>query len=578
MEEVWADIDGFPGYQISNLGNARSFRDFHGKIASTPHHLKLELNKDDYYQICLYTLEHKKVHRRIHRLVLDAFVGPQPDMVANHIDGNKHNNVLTNLEWVTPEQNSTLASEAGLYKTIPVRIVETNEVFNSIKECADALGIHPSNISAAFSNKNKTVRDLHVEKVATTVEEKKETPKEFLYDYQMDAVKQLRNGSILCGSVGSGKSRTGLYYYFKEQGGWFEHGTYTPMDKPKDLIIITTAKKRNSLEWEKELGYFRMTTQDDLKIYNHEIIVDSWNNIGKYKDRVNSFFLLDEQRLVSNGAWVKAFLKIAKNNDWILLTATPADTYQDYIPVFIANGFFKNRTEFNREHVIYSRFSKYPKIDRYINTRRLDRLRNKVLVKMNYKHEITTHHEDVYCSYDMMKYRDVVRTRWDPFKNEPIAQASGLCYTLRRVVNSDVSRQIRLLEILEDHPRIIVFYNFSYELDILRGLYYGDGVEVAEYNGQKHQPLPSGLKWVYLCQYTAACEGWECIQTNTIVFYSQNYSYKVMTQAAGRVDRLNTPFQDLYYYHLKSRSGIDLAISRALSQKKKFNESGYVKW
>lgn len=397
----------------------------------------------------------------------------------------------------------------------------------------------------------------------------------FLYDYQLDALNRLHNGSILCGACGSGKSRTGLFYYFKENGGWIDQDEYIPMeDPPQDLYIITTAKKRDSLEWNGELSHFLMHPDDNL--YQNKIIIDSWNNIWKYKEVKGAFFLLDEQRLVSNGAWVKSFLKIAKNNNWILLSATPGDSYKDYVPVFIANGFFKNRTEFNRDHVIYSRFTKYPQIDRYIGTRRLDRLRDNVLVKINYQHKINTHVEDVYCDYDILKYKEVMRTRWNPYKNEPLSQASDLCYTLRRVVNSDESRQTKLLEILEDYPRAIIFYNFTYELEILRSLYYGDGVEVAEYNGQKHQEVPEGNKWVYLCQYTAASEGWENIRTNVIIFYSQNYSYKVMTQAAGRIDRLNTPYTDLYYYHLKSRSNIDLAISNALKRKKKFNEGKFI--
>lgn len=402
--------------------------------------------------------------------------------------------------------------------------------------------------------------------------------KPFLYNYQMDAVKRLQNGNILVGGVGSGKSRTGLFYYFKECGGWIDEYGYTPMKRPKDLYIITTAKKRDSLEWEREVTYYRMTTNPEIAIYDHKIVVDSWNNIQKYKDVTNAFFLLDEQRLVSYGAWTKAFLKIAKSNDWILLTATPADTYLDYLPVFLANGFYRNKTEFYREHVVYAQYSKYPKIDRFVGTRRLERLRDRVTVQMDYKHEINTHHEDIYCTYDIDKYRYVMRNRWNIFKNEPIQDAGGLCYVLRQLVNSDESRQMKLLEILEDYPKAIIFYNHNYERDILLNLEYGEGVEVAEWTGHKHQEIPKGPKWVYICQYTSACEGWECTSTNCVIFYSQSYSYKVVTQAAGRIDRLNTPYNDLYYYHLKSRSGIDLAISRALRDKKKFNERKFTNW
>lgn len=403
--------------------------------------------------------------------------------------------------------------------------------------------------------------------------------KQFLYDYQMDAVNNMRNGCILNGGVGSGKSRTGLYYYFKEQGGSI-NPDYVPMKhKPKDLYIITTARKRDDLEWEGELVPFLLSTHPDQNVfYGNKVVVDSWNNIKKYSDISGAFFIFDEQRVVGSGAWVKSFLKIARGNDWILLSATPGDTWSDYIPVFIANGFYKNKSEFLREHVVYSRFSKYPKIDRYLNTGRLVRLRNRILVDMDFTRHTIPHHEDVYCRYDISKYKDAIKTRWDPYKNEPIQQASGLCYILRRVVNEDESRQQALLEIFEQHPKMIVFYNFDYELDILKGIYYGNNCEIAEWNGHAHNPIPQSKRWVYLVQYTAGCEGWNCVRTDTIVFYSQNYSYKVMEQASGRIDRLNTPFRDLYYYHLKSRSGIDLAISKALKEKKQFNERKFVKW
>ena len=399
-----------------------------------------------------------------------------------------------------------------------------------------------------------------------------------LFDYQLDAVNRMRNGCILCGGVGSGKSRTSLAYYYKEQGGVLGTKNYVRMKNPKDLYIITTARKRDTLEWEGELSYFLLSTNPKVNGYKNRVIVDSWNNIQKYKNVTDSFFIFDEQRVVGSGVWVKSFLKIAKSNDWILLSATPGDTWQDYIPVFIANGFYRNRTEFCNEHIIYSRFSKFPKIDRYINTGRLIRLRDRILVDMDFKRETVAHHEDIIVQYDIPKYKETMRNRWDPYNNEPITNASGLCYILRKIVNSDESRQIALMDILESRPKVIVFYNFDYELDILKGLHYGKDVQIAEWNGHSHQPIPTSKSWVYLVQYTAGCEGWNCIKTDTIVFYSQNYSYKVMAQAAGRIDRLNTPYTDLYYYHLKSRSGIDLAISKALKDKKKFNETRWVKW
>lgn len=402
-----------------------------------------------------------------------------------------------------------------------------------------------------------------------------------LRDYQLEAVQKMHNGCVLCGGVGSGKSRTGLAYYYLQQGGDVDSllgSEYMPMDDTaiQDLYIITTARKRDTLEWEGELTPFLLTTSTgDDKLYRHKVIVDSWNNIGKYSEVRDSFFMFDEQRVVGSGVWVKAFLKIAKANNWILLSATPGDTWTDYIPVFIANGFYKNRSEFIREHVIYKRFSKFPQVDRYVNTKRLIRLRDRILVDMDFERPTVAHHEDVIVKYDISTYKDIRRRRWDIWEDKPIENASGLCNALRKVTNSDESRSVAVLELMEEHPKAIIFYSFDYELNILKSLGYMAGTEIAEWNGHKHQPVPEGDRWVYLVQYTAGCEGWNCIKTDTIIFYSQSYSYKVMEQAAGRIDRLNTPYKDLYYYHLKSRSSIDLAISNALAAKKNFNEGKF---
>ena len=445
-----------------------------------------------------------------------------------------------------------------------------------------------------------------------------------LFDHQLRAIEDMRNGCILCGGVGSGKSRTAIGYYYKENGGGLVGDVYHPMkDSPQDLYIITTAKKRDDKDWEKDMAPFLLTTNPEISIYNHKIVVDSWNNIQKYSDVRGAFFIFDENKLSSWGVWSKTFVSLAKKNNWILATATPGDKWEDYLPVFLANGFYRTKTEFEREHIVWSRFTKYKSVDRYIATGRLVRLRNSLLVDMEFARHTIPHHEDILVSYDVGVYKDITRLRKNPFvsgyipcceadegsllvgrdiaiedvspilegwyytpekgdyvklANKPITTASELCYTLRKVVNADDSRQIALMELYEQHPRMIVFYNFDYELDILKSIYYGDDVEVAEWNGHKHQPIPDSKNWVYLVQYTAGCEGFNCIKTDTIVFYSQNYSYKVMTQASGRIDRLNTPYTDLYYYHLKSKSGIDLAISKALKEKKTFNEGRFVKW
>ena len=574
MEEFWKLVIDFPNYEVSNKGRVRNTKT---KEIKTVHP-----DNDGYLKVTLIESKNgcKKCYRKaVHRLVAEAFHGGKhPDLQVNHINGIKDDNRVSNLEWVTGSENVKHAYDSGLRKPSggrgeirPVRVIETGNIYENLKECADAIGSDSGNISKHLHGKFDSVKGYHIEYA-----DEKPNRKPFLYDYQMEAVKKLKNGNILCGGVGSGKSRTGLFYYFKENGGWIDENGYVPMKNPQDLYIITTAKKRDSLEWERELTTFLMSTNPEINYYSNKIIIDSWNNIGKYIDVEDAFFLLDEQRLVSYGAWTKSFLKIAKNNKWILLSATPGDSYMDYLPVFLANGFFKNKTEFTRNHVKYSRFSKYPKIDGYIGTQRLDRLRRKILVNMNYKHEINTHHEDVYCDYDIKTYKRVMKDRWDIFKDEPIQDAGGLCYVLRKIVNIDISRQEKLLELLEKHNKLIVFYNFNSELDILRSLPYPDDVEVAEYNGQKHQDVPKGSRWVYLCQYTAAAEGWECVRTNAMVFYSQNYSYKIVTQAAGRIDRLNTTYSDLYYYHFKSRSSIDIAINRALKEKKNFNETRFV--
>lgn len=580
-KEIWKVINGFPNYEVSNIGRVRS--NFPGRGYRI---LKPELDKYGYKKLNIFK-NGKKYTKTVHRLVAETFLGKQEGLQVNHIDGVKTNNHINNLEWVTPSENTRHAFRLGLAtvhvpepQKRPIRIIETGEVFDSVADCGRAINYDSSAIlksmKAEYPN-NKSCNGLHFEFIDT---EKEPIGKPFLYDFQMDSIGRMRNGCILCGTVGSGKSRTSLFYYFKENGGWIdEYGFEFMKPKPQDLIIITTAQKRNLGEWEEELHHFRMSADPKKNpFYSHKIVIDSWNNIGKYQDITNAFFIFDEDRLTGKGAWVKAFLKIAKHNNWIVLSATPADVWMDFVPIFIANGFYKNRTEFNNRHVKFSRFAKYPKIDGYYNEETLCMYRDMILVDMDFQRKTTRHHEDIFCSYDIAKYRDTMRNRWDCYKNEPIMQASGLCYVLRRIVNSDESRQVALLELLDQHPKAIIFYSFDYELEILKSISYVEGTEIAEYNGHRHDPLPAGDRWVYLVNYASGNAGWNCTTTNCIIFYSQNYSYKIMEQSAGRVDRLNTPYRDLYYYHLRSRSGIDLAISRALKEKKKFNERKFTKW
>lgn len=404
----------------------------------------------------------------------------------------------------------------------------------------------------------------------------KKEVKPFLYSHQEEALKKMFNGCLLNGGTGSGKSRTGLYYFFSKNGGSYDGRTYTPMrGKPPDLYILTTAKKRNDKEWEEELVPFLLYPDPKTHItqrYGNKVIIDSWQNIKKYTDVVGAQFIFDENKISGKGVWAKSFLKITKNNEWIILSATNGDKWEDYETVFLAHRFFRNRTDFRDNHLVYNQYSKFPDVIGYRNETRLCRLRDRLIVDMDFERHTTQIHEDIYCQYDMMKYREAMRKRWDPYKEEPINQASSLCYVLRHIVNEDESRQVKLLELVEDHPRSIIFYNFDFELDILLNLAYPEGTIVVQYNGHCHDKLPESDRWVYIVQYTSGCEAWNTISTDTIIFYSQNYSYKVLVQASGRIDRLTTPYTELHYYHLKSYASIDVAITKALRQKKKFNE------
>lgn len=384
-----------------------------------------------------------------------------------------------------------------------------------------------------------------------------------LFPHQKEALEKLHSGSILCGGVGSGKSITGIAWYWKN----------VFLKEPADLYIITTARKRDTLEWNHECMKFGLSEDRQMSQGGVKVTIDSWNNIGKYVGVKGCFFLFDEQRVVGYGAWVKSFLKIVKENQWLLLSATPGDTWMDYIPVFIANGFYKNKTEFCRRHVVYNRFARYPQVSRFVEEKHLNRLRASILVTMDFQRQTIAHHERLVVGFNRESYDNVMKSRWNPYKDQPIAEASELCQTLRRVVGSDPERLGKIREVMVKHPKAIIFYNYDYELEILRTL----DIPVAEWNGHKHEPLPEGEKWAYLVQYTAGAEGWNCVTTDTIIFYSQSYSYKQMVQAAGRIDRLNTPYRDLYYYHLVSMSKIDMAIGRALRNKKNFNENAFVR-
>ena len=384
-----------------------------------------------------------------------------------------------------------------------------------------------------------------------------------LEPHQLKAVNNLSNGKILYGGVGSGKSMTVMAYYMKKEA-------------PKDIYVITTAKKRDSLDWEGEAAAFGISTEAEFSV-GGKLTVDSWNNLSKYIWVEDAFFIFDEQRLVGSGAWTKYFQKIAKNNNWVLLSATPGDTWMDYIPVFVANGLYKNPTQFKREHVVYAPFSKYPRIVRYLGVPTLEKYRNMLLVEMPYKKHTKRIVEDIRVEHDADLFNTVVKKRWHVYEDRPIKDVGEMFRMMRKVVNSDPSRLQAVSDLLSEHPKLIVFYNFDYELEALRNHIWGENVEVAEWNGHRHEPIPSSDSWVYLVQYVAGAEGWNCIETDSVVFYSLTYSYKNFEQAQGRIDRMNTPFTDLYYYVLVSDSMIDRAVRNSLNGKKLFNERAFAK-
>ena len=388
------------------------------------------------------------------------------------------------------------------------------------------------------------------------------TPPFPLYEHQLKALSRMGNGCVLRGGVGVGKSYTALAYYMRKEA-------------PREIHVLTTARKRDELDWVNDAQQMGIGTKHSVKGAGR-IHVDSWNKITDYTDVKGAFFIFDEQRLVGKGAWSKAFLKIARFNHWIMLSATPGDVWIDYAPLFIANGFYKNRSEFTKRHVVYSQWSKYPKIERYLGTAVLAKLRDQILVEMPFERNTTRHLEPVWCEYDQEQYEKVWKGRWNIFEGRPIKDIAEACRIVRLISNSDSTRSKALSEVSEKHPRLIIFYNFDYELEILRSWTSTSGKVSAEWNGHKHEPRPIGKSWVYLVQYVAGAEAWNCIETDAMCFYSLPYSYKNFEQAQGRIDRINTPYQDLWYYILRCHSPIDYGIWKSLEAKKNFNEKGFV--
>lgn len=398
-----------------------------------------------------------------------------------------------------------------------------------------------------------------------------------LYDHQKKALEKMKVGSVLCGGVGSGKSRTALAFFIKHicEGSLSKSGksAETTIKRKVPLYIITIAKKRDNKEWEQECSYFLLSTQEPTLT---EVHIDSWNNIGKYVDVENAFFIFDEQRIGGTGKWAQTFVKISRKNQWILLSATPGDTWMDYWAIFVANGHYRNVTDFRRQHVVYKRIQKFLMIDHYVGTRKLERLRSEILIPMHFERKATRHHIFKKVRYDEASYLKASKKRWNVFEERPIENISEACYVFRKVVNTDPSRCVCVMNILKNHPKAIIFYNYDYELEQLKACFDENGYSYSEWNGHRHQEIPRRSEWAYLVQYNAGAEGWNCIETDTVIFFSQTYSFKTLEQSCGRIDRLNTPYTDLFYFHIFSDAPIDLAIKKCLKGKKTFNEKAFV--
>lgn len=559
VAEDWGELPDLSKYRFSNFGRIWSL--------SFCKLIKPQINRKGYQTIMVSYDDGPTKHLLVHRAVAMLFCpGYSPELQVNHIDGNKTNNRADNLEWVTGSQNMRHAfdtwlakrTDFAITKTVqgrnrqhdPFRCIETGKVYANYYQAARELGLEQSSIRSVIKGKQHQTGGYHFERM-TKDDILNQVP---LYPHQKDAIERMHNACVLVGEVGSGKSRTAIAYYISKVG------------IEKLLYIFTTAAKRNKKEWEEECKPFGI----------EPVFVDSWNNIKKHTDICGGFIIFDEQKVIGYGPWTKAFLKLTKKNEWVLLTATPGDTWTDYIPVFIANGFYKYKSEFQGKHVVYKPYMKYPVVDHYVNQGELIKHRNSVLVYMIMKKKAVKVNHEIRVDYDKNLYKQVLVKRWDPYDNEPITESGKLCYLLRKVVNSDKSRVDEATKLISENDRVIIFYNFTYELNILREVSRLLGRDIGEWNGEVHSPVPSSNKWVYLCQYTAAAEGWNCISTNVIIFYSQSYSYKTTIQAAGRIDRLNTPYDTLEYYYIRSCSPIDIAIKRSLSGKRDFNERAFL--
>lgn len=508
----------------------------------------------------------------MHRLIMN----PKDGLVTDHINHDTTDNRRRNLRNISISENGMNHKKCSTNTSgySGVSFSNKDKVWIStikVKGVTHRLGCF-KNIEEAVKARHEAEERYFGEfayKGGRKVERYKVKP------YQQDAVDRMKNGCILNAGVGTGKSFMGLLYYWTEVcDGVYTDDEYKPMKNPRPLLIITTPKKRDSLEWEKDMLPFLLSPDDDANPYSSDapVRIDSWQNIKKYTNVVGYFVIFDENCLSSWGTWTKSFLKIAKKNQWILLTATPGDNWSDYIPVFIANGFYKNKTEFKENHIIMNPFTRYPSIKGYFNQGKLMKYRKQITVTVNDSRITIPIHKDIRCDYDKETEKLVLRNRWHPFEDRPLRDATEMAVVMRKIAFGDYSRIDKCKELHEVNPRIIIFYDYDFELDMLVEMCETEGYVYAQWNGHKHDPIPDEARWLYLVQYTAGNAAWNCISTNCMIFFNDNYSYKKMKQAAGRIDRLNTPYHELFYYHLTSSSFIDKRIKKTLLDKSAFND------
>lgn len=158
--DIWRNIIGFPGYQVSTSGNIRSYKNYQGAITDICHILRPRTNPNGYKVVVLHDANAIPHQLSVHRLVAQTFMPvDDPTLVVDHLDCDKSNNALNNLEWVTSRENSHRAFRAGLYENAfavtrrPVLVTDLrdgNEMFfNGVNEAARTLGFSPAILSRA---------------------------------------------------------------------------------------------------------------------------------------------------------------------------------------------------------------------------------------------------------------------------------------------------------------------------------------------------------------------------------------------------------------------------------------------